>query len=205
MQEICKDVGFDGRSFYCMRCGRAGFRSEAAARGHLGQCKGRLISQGIDPAALAGRGAPAAGRSHARALDAAHAAAASSSYTKHMLGSFDDTSAPFSPEPVGYPDYIGQQLAIHTSQIAELRNEYNHMLVRNNPPTNNNDWFGQNKGLVMMVVIVAFIFWTMNQSSCPSNCGESKTGRSRVSSLGEKAAAKLIDRGITKSVDKLFG
>jgi hypothetical protein len=34
-------VGYDGKSYFCKRCGRAGFASIAAVRGHLGLCKAR--------------------------------------------------------------------------------------------------------------------------------------------------------------------
>jgi hypothetical protein len=31
-------VGFDGSSYFCLRCGQAGFQTRAAAIGHLAQC-----------------------------------------------------------------------------------------------------------------------------------------------------------------------
>lgn len=105
MTQVSKNVGFDGESFYCIKCGRAGFRSELAARGHLGSCRGRLVSQGIDPALLAAP-AHAAGASAVGApmLAAAAVAAPSSS----QLGDSGAQGRGFSPEPVGYQDYVGQ-------------------------------------------------------------------------------------------------
>lgn len=32
---------FDGKSYFCARCGKAGFKSEMAARGHLSACQGQ--------------------------------------------------------------------------------------------------------------------------------------------------------------------
>ena len=187
---VSDNIGFDGNSYYCRRCGKAGYERPTQVRGHLSLCRGTLARKGIPPTSTS---------------------TSTYKYLQPLSGAVDgalgDGQQVLQPLEVGPVDSV--LVAKYESldrRMSAMENEYNHVLVRNNPPINNNDWFGQNKGLVIMVVIVAFIFWTMNQSSCPSNCGESnKTGRSRVSSLGEKAAAKLIDRGITKSVDKLFG
>ena len=191
MRNISESIAHDGRDFYCRLCGRAGYKSLAAVKGHLSQCPGKLVQRGVLPAQpqLAAAGLGWAGPADSAPLQKASPAA--------------PTAAP------GGLVYELREIAAgvrsNTEQISRMQNEYTHLMVQRNQPRQE-DWFGQNKGLVIMVVIVAFIFWTMNQSSCPSNCGESnKTGRSRVSSLGEKAASKLIDRGITKSVDKLFG
>ncbi len=37
------NIGYDGKSFFCMRCGKAGFKSEMAVRGHLSSCKGGRV------------------------------------------------------------------------------------------------------------------------------------------------------------------
>jgi hypothetical protein len=36
----CK-MPFDGKSYFCARCGKAGFKSEMAVRGHLSACQGQ--------------------------------------------------------------------------------------------------------------------------------------------------------------------
>ena len=39
--KICENVGHDGESFFCMRCGKAGYSTKAQAIGHLVICKSR--------------------------------------------------------------------------------------------------------------------------------------------------------------------
>ncbi len=36
-------AGYDGESFFCVRCGKSGFRSEMAVRGHQNVCKGGKV------------------------------------------------------------------------------------------------------------------------------------------------------------------
>jgi hypothetical protein len=35
------EMPFDGKQYFCARCGKAGFKSEMAARGHLSACQGQ--------------------------------------------------------------------------------------------------------------------------------------------------------------------
>lgn len=57
VQLVDKFVGFDGQSYFCRSCGRAGFKSVAAVRGHLAFCsKGRVLPP-VGVAAGAGAGA----------------------------------------------------------------------------------------------------------------------------------------------------
>jgi len=41
-------VGFDGNSFYCKLCGKAGFKSPKAVIGHLNSCEAKSTSFGAD-------------------------------------------------------------------------------------------------------------------------------------------------------------
>ena len=68
-----KFVGFDGQTYFCRLCGRAGFKSVASVRGHLGYCpsrKGGLLSplkvagSALEVAGGAGAGAPLRGQEH---------------------------------------------------------------------------------------------------------------------------------------------
>jgi len=43
------DVAFDGKSWYCALCGKAGFKSESQAHGHLGVCP---VRKGYTPASI---------------------------------------------------------------------------------------------------------------------------------------------------------
>lgn len=47
IQIIDDFTGFDGESYFCRFCGRAGFKSVMAVRGHLAACPSRLVKGSI--------------------------------------------------------------------------------------------------------------------------------------------------------------
>ena len=49
IERICKNVGHDGESFFCMRCGKAGFDTKAKAVGHQSQCRARNANLVVPP------------------------------------------------------------------------------------------------------------------------------------------------------------
>lgn len=187
MDKVCKDVGWDGQEYYCLRCGKAGFQREAQARGHLSQCKGRAVAKGIFqppvtapqvllPAGGGGVGAPT--------YQLGGAGGAGGGQTSSFQG-----------DPV-WNFGVDQRLKA-------LENEYNHMLVERNLPAN--DWFSSNKNILIIIAVsVVALYLVTHNSQC--QCGDgSKVVKNGVASLGEKALAKFVDRGIIKGVDSLFG
>jgi len=49
IEKVCKNVGWDGSSFFCMRCGKAGFDTQAKAVGHQSQCPAKNASLVVPP------------------------------------------------------------------------------------------------------------------------------------------------------------
>jgi hypothetical protein len=35
---VSENIGFDGKHYYCLHCGRSGYESMPQAKGHLGKC-----------------------------------------------------------------------------------------------------------------------------------------------------------------------
>lgn len=44
IEKVCKNVGHDGESYFCMLCGKAGYSTKEQAMGHLAKCKSRMSS-----------------------------------------------------------------------------------------------------------------------------------------------------------------
>lgn len=188
VKQVCKDVAWDGESFYCMRCGKVGFQSEAQARGHLSQCRGRAIEKGVffapEPVVVA---PPAGGGGGGQ-------------NTTHMLGGSGGTST-----------YFSQEYVNHEQRIAQLENEYNHVLLQRNLPSSNlagQDFFSQYKGIIIIGAILLFLVILSQQSrNCQalSNGNGSSGGKGvDITSIGTKALSKLVDTGITKGISSLF-
>lgn len=39
---VSDHIGFDGKHYYCLHCGRSGYERMTQARGHLGQCPEKI-------------------------------------------------------------------------------------------------------------------------------------------------------------------
>jgi hypothetical protein len=50
IKKVCKNVGHDGESYFCMLCGKAGYSTKEQAMGHLAKCKSRMSSLASQPA-----------------------------------------------------------------------------------------------------------------------------------------------------------
>lgn len=176
MTRICKGVFWDGTSYFCELCGRAGFQSEAQARGHLSQCKGRAIQQGkpsyepvvLPPApSLVGGGAGAS------------------------LGWSGGGGAGGGG---GQNDLILVRLDGIEQQVKRLSNEYNHMLQTYNAPAN-----ALSQGIpqwLMIGLLVLAGFWLI-QSFSSSGCANTCETKARSgSNLKDRIAGKMSDKMI---------
>lgn len=216
MTQVCKNVGFDGNGFYCQRCGKAGFRSEASARGHLSQCKGRAIERGIPVVEREHLPVPVETFQHMpikQVLPPAGGGVDAGTYhsfsggggcdggqnTKQILSNFDSAPTTFSSDS---PDWFFSM----DTRLRALENEYNHLLLDRNQPQQyhsvQQDFFTQYKGLIIVGAIILFAIIMSNQSKACEG-GSNSTGVT-VGNLGTKALGKLVDTGITKGVAALF-
>jgi len=205
--QICKDVGHDGESYFCLRCGKAEFQSVAAARGHLGYCKGRMIQKGILPVepglvpqrdspllpvAAAPAPAPAA---ISRSLAAAPAAPAAAKNTTQVLGGFGVARQ----DPEAYPQHPPPGYFALESRIGVLENERHHLLLSANG--SGSSWFDQNKTLLLIGGFLLALILLSGSGQC-STVGDVSAGSRN--GIKEKALAKLLDRSVSKTVDMVF-
>lgn len=203
MKQVCKDVGWDGQGFCCLRCGKAEFKSEASARGHLSQCKGRAISRGVFHPLVETVALPAPLGCCEQVLPAYGGGVPTT-----LLGGAPggtgggQTTSLQSGSATEDPGWYGVD-----QRLRSLENEYNHLLMqRNLQPAGFNvgDWFSQNKAVIIISVVALMIYVLSRQSECECPNGEVGKKVSKVGGLGQKALSKLTDRAISKSIDSLF-
>jgi len=189
MRMISDNIGWDGSSFFCRRCGKAGYAKMAQVRGHLAMCPGRAISKGAIPQPVS---QPVA--TSCNLVTAAPVGSLGISPTANQQQQLQPVATGYNP--AGYDQLV--------ERVGTLENEYNHMLVERNIPSD--DWFSKNKNTVILIAIVAFGFIMMMQQnqSCNGD-GSGKSSKSAFNSLGEKALSQFVSRGVSKGVDSLFG
>lgn len=185
MRQISESIAHDGKHFFCLRCGKSGYTKMAQVKGHLAMCPGTAIRKGAIPPSPSALGSE--------------------------LCCEQVQLAPASPSPaagafsMGFSDlanYQQQQQQLR-ADVNQLKNEAHHMMMSRNQPEPVGDWFGRNKGIIIIGAIVLFAVIMMNQNrQCPSVSGSG--GGKAVGNIGEKALTKLMDRGISKAVDSIF-
>lgn len=199
MSQVCKDVGHDGQGFYCLRCGKAGFKSEASARGHLAQCRGRAISRGV----------PVTDAAETYQQTSLESGAGSSTVNGARIegqlagATPGGQSTTFLPDTVqASPGWFGDV----DFRLKALENEYNHLLMeKNQTPTYHpiqQDFFSQYKGAIIIGALILFAMILSKQSGqCQVGSGNKGVG---MGNIGGKALSKLVDAGISKGVSALF-
>lgn len=200
MTKVCKDVGWDGKGFYCLRCGKAGFKSEASARGHLSQCKGRAIGRGV-PAIEMG-----ALQSSVEQAVVAPVSVGDNGGTYPLFSG--GGGAPGGGQSTTFlPDIVQVSSGWYgnvDSRLKTLENEYNHLLIEKNQPSQyhpvKQDFFNQYKSVIIIGAIVLFAIMLSKQSG---QC-QSESGSTSMGNIGSKALSKLVDAGISKGVSALF-
>ena len=192
MRMISDNIGWDGSSFFCRRCGKAGYTKMAQVRGHLAMCPGRAISKGAIPQPVSQPVSKPVGQPAATGLRAVATVP-----TATMSGLANQL------QPVNQQQ-LGDRYGELDRRLGTLENEYNHLLVERNSPAD--DWLSRNKSTVILIAILAFGFvMMMRESQSCNGDGSGKSSKSPLSSLGEKALGQFVNRGVSKGVDSLFG
>lgn len=218
MSQVCKDVGWDGKGFYCLRCGKAGYKSEAQARGHLSQCKGRAISRGVPY--IETQNWPVPVETSQQPVDQTVLPPANFGYagglregekgggrittpTTSILGDFRSKPDYVSME---YVQSLQNQINALETRVGFNDNHYNHLLMQKNQSEQyhsvNQDFFSQYKGMIIVGAIILFAIIMSNQSG---QCQAGSDGKgTHIGNIGTKALSKLVDTGISKGVSALF-
>lgn len=217
---VCKDISWDGQSFFCERCGKAGYRTELAARGHLGSCKGRAVERGIPASALGGFAAAGGGAYGAQEVPRAAAAGGGGAAAQKRVVSFPSTgrqvefsapsysSYPAELPPQSYPQSYPQssELMGLNARVQTLENELNHQLTLRNRPTGGNlgGWIQENLPIVIILGVVVFIMLYSNSRGSCSVEGTSQRRGLDVGKIGERMLNKGADTIISKGLGRIF-
>lgn len=174
IKKVCKNVGYDGKDYFCMRCGKAGFETKAQAVGHQSQCKAKNINLGVLPP-------PPTTTDH------------------HQTTTIIPPSTTTLPPPKT-ESTIERQLMIVGQQISEIKqkqdilsNETTHMVAMNNQSS-----IFDSKGLLMLIAI-GVVAYLLGRENCSCDCSVSGTTRKTKSSgigsaMGTKIFGKFIDK-----------
>lgn len=195
IQKVCKNVYFDQDSnkFFCGLCGKATFDTKAQAVGHLSVCKAKDTKYHKSPLKQSVKVVEGSGNNIAEVV----VPVVDCGGDQKTLGNSS-----------GVVLWLGQErkIAILEQQVATLQkslvkyeNEIPH--IQAIQQYNSNDWFANNRGILIVagtVILAALLF--RESSSC--KCANEGSGRSRTlgisSTLTNKAAGKVIDYGLSK-------
>ena len=173
---ISDNIAWDGNHFSCRRCGKSGYNTMQAVKGHLSMCPGKAMQKGAIQLA-------------SQPATASHSPAGSLS-----VGSLQTFPAS-QPAPTAGPD--NSQL---DKRIAALENEYNHLLAENNNHISTGDWVSRNKDILIILGILVALYLILQESKC--KCSNDSSGRSRANGLGStlanRAMGKAVDFGLSK-------
>ena len=174
IKRMCKNVGHDGETYFCMRCGKAGFDSKAKAIGHQAQCPAKESNLGALPLPT-------------------------TTTDSHQT----TTTLPL-PSMILPPDMkaIERMLTMQGQQIADIKkyqerysNEVPHMQA-----VNSQGFLGINKNVWIGAGVLIFIAYMLGRENCHCDCSTINRSRNRVSGLGSNMAGKIAG----KFIDRIF-
>ena len=192
--DVSENIAFDGSSYYCKRCGKAGYLRATQVRGHLAMCPGTLARKGIAPTTSSNQLQPVA-----TGIDGG--------LTSSQLPVVEVVVEPGNNQPVG-PSGNSQLLGYMQQidrRVATMENEYNHVVRQTNLPPQEN-WLTKNLALVILGGILLFsLLSSMSRSQqCPSGSSENSSSGPNFKKLTERVVNKVADTAITKSIGKVF-
>lgn len=184
---VSENIGFDGNSYYCRRCGKAGYGKPTQVRGHLGLCPGTLARKGIPPTT-----APTTSYNYLQPV------------TTGLNRGLGGGQLPVAPVAVGPVD---NQLAARFDKldrdIAQLQNEYHHVLGDRNPPASSSSWLSQNMGVVIIGALILFVVLSINRGGCQNGTSNQGSGPN-LNKLTDRVLGKAADTFVSKGLGRIF-
>lgn len=183
--DVSVNIGFDGSTFFCKRCGKAGYERATQVRGHLAMCPGTLMRKGVAPTSSSNQFQPVV------------------SGNNGGLGGGQPVVEEVVVGPVG--NSVDSRYAELAGRVATMENHYTHVMESVNPPQHQpaqQDFFTQYKGLIIVGAIILFAFMLSERSGKCQVLADGKV--SRASNIGDKALSKLVDVGVTKGIASLL-
>lgn len=194
--DVSVNIGFDGASYFCKRCGKAGYGKPTQVRGHLAMCPGTLMRKGVEPTSSSNQLQP---------LASDYNGGLSGGQLLQPLAVVEPVANPVANPPVGGYEQLISRLDTVVSEVATMKNHYNHVMGQINQPqyqSAKQDFFGQYKGLIIVGAIIFFALILSQQSGkCEGLVGDKS---SRAANIGDKALNKLVDVGVSKGIASLL-
>lgn len=188
--DVSANIGFDGSTYFCKRCGKAGYARATQVRGHLAMCPGTLMRKAA---------ASTTSYNHLQPLATGDNAGLGGSQLLQPVVVADPVA-----NPVANPLAADTRYHELAGRVAMIENHYNHVMQSMNQPQYQpkQDFFSQYKGVIIVGAIILFAIMLSKQSG---QCQPGSTGKSvDMGALGAKALSKVVDVGITKGVASLF-
>lgn len=175
IKRVCKNVGYDGESYFCMLCGKAGYSTKEQAMGHLAKCKSRISS-------LA---------SQLASQPASHLATISLAELPIEL----PTKLPSDTSAIEHLLSVqGQQIADIKQAQAKYANEIPHLQA-----VQQMGFLGISTNGWIVIAIIAFVAYSVGrESTCRCSLSEGSPRRRLGSSIQDKVTDKAISYGISK-------
>lgn len=175
IERICKNVGHDGSSFFCMLCGKAGYSTKEQAMGHLAKCKSRMSSLASQPASQP--------PSQPATISLAE------------LSTELPTKLPSDMSAIEHLLYIqGQQIADVKQAQTKYTNEIPHLQA-----VQQMGFLGISTNGWIVIAIIAFVAYSVgHESTCRCGLNEGSPRRRLGSSIQDKVMDKAISYGISK-------
>jgi len=186
---VSDNIGFDGQTYHCRRCGKAGYQRPTQVRGHLAMCPGTLARKGI---ALT---APATTQNQLQPV--------ASGYNQSLSGGqllpVPVVATPQSNQLVGRIDQLDNRLA-------RMENEYNHVVQQVNPVLQEKSWIERNLMLVVLggILLYSFLSSMSRSQQCVSGSSENSSSGPNFKKLSERVVNKAADIAISKGIGKMF-
>jgi len=189
---VSDSIGFDGRSYYCRRCGRAGYRKATQVRGHLAMCPGTMMRKGVSPT-TSYNWLPSGNGAGLQNLGA--------NYLQPVTGASGGDLGGSQLQPLEV--VVGPSYEQLDRRISAMENEYQHLLQQRNQPAES--WFNKNMALILLGGIILIALFSSMTQSCQCPTGESRTRRGPdMAKLSERVINKAADVAITKGFGRVF-
>jgi hypothetical protein len=151
-KKACENVGFDGESFFCLRCYKAGFATQQQAVGHQRWCKAKASLGNLPPKFTTSSTTSAP--PYSGATLPANIPPELSEYDKSAISRI-----------------LAMQVQKMSQEISEIKryvtNEIPHMQAKQQM-SGIGDWIEANKGTIILVAAGLLVILLLRESKC--NC-----------------------------------
>jgi len=186
---VSQNIGYDGYTYFCRRCGKAGYERATQVRGHLALCPGTLLRKGMPATSKAVL--PTSGYNHLQVVNGA------------VNGGLGGVQQPLEEVVVGPVDnQLAARFVKLEGQVAQLQNEYHHVLGERNLPASASSWLSQNMGVVVIGILILFVVLSANRGSCQD--GTSQRRGPDLNKLTDRVLSKAADTVVTKGLGRIF-